>query len=130
MIDNVDGFLLGTRYLTLDLDPVFTKEVRKLLASAGVKVVRSPARSPNLNTHAERFVQSIRDECLYKIIPLSQGHLRRTIKSFVEHCHRERNHQGLGNRLIEPTIAANGEGPVRRHTRVGGLLSFYSREAA
>lgn len=101
-----------------------------MLASGDVTVVRLPPRSPNLNAFAERFVQSIRRECLSKIIPLGEGHLRRTIHAFGEHYHEERNHQGLGNRLIDPSVAANSAGPIRRRTRVGGLLSFYHREAA
>jgi len=74
-------------------------------------------------------VQSIRRECLSKIVPLGERHLRRTIKAYIEHYHEERNHQGLGNRLIEPGIAANGAGPIRRRTRLGGLLSFYKQDA-
>ena len=130
MLDSVDGFLLGKRYVILDRDPVFTKEVRYFLRCAGVKPVRLPARSPNLNAHAERFVRSVRRECLSKIIPLGERHLRRTIATYVDHYHVERNHQGLENRLIQPGVAANGDGSIERKTRIGGLLSFYNREVA
>ena len=76
-----------------------------------------------MNAFAERFVQSIRRECLSKVIPLGEGHLRRTISAYVEHYHEERNHQGLGNRLIEPSVAANGAG----RSAGGHGLAVYSR---
>ena len=104
--------------------------MRDLLVEAGVKVVRLPARSPNLNAYAERFVGSIRRECLSKLIPLGDRHLRHANLQFIRHYNAERNHQGVGNRLLEPVIAANGSGPIQRRKRLGGILSFYHREAA
>ncbi len=129
LLDQVDGFLLGKRYLILDRDPVFTKRVRQLLGSAGVEVVRLPARSPNLNAYAERFIGSVRQECLSKIIPLGDRHLRHILKEYVAHYHAERPHQGIGNRLLCPAVAANGPGPIKRRQRLGGVLNFYSRAA-
>ena len=105
----------------------------KLLKSGGVRGVRLPSRSPNLNAYAERFVGSIRRECLSRVIPLGERHLRVLVAEYVEHYNRERNHQGIGNRLIEPALAAPANdvgGAVRRRERLGGLLSFYHREAA
>ena len=61
----------------------------------------TPFRAPNCNAHAERFVRSIKEECLNRVIPLGEGHFRRTLAEFVAHYHRERNHQGLGNELID-----------------------------
>jgi len=130
LLDEVDGFLLGTTHLILDRDPVFTAEVRGMLADAGVQVVRLPARSPNLNAYAERFVGSVRRECLSKLVPLGDRHLRHAVLEFIRHYNAERNHQGVGNRLIEPRSAANGSGPIQRRKRLGGILSFYHREAA
>lgn len=96
-----------------------------------MKCLKLPARSPNLNAFAERFVLSIKSECLWKIIPLGEGHLRRAVAEFVAHYHIERNHQGLENRLIvAPAEPANGNGPVVRRERLGGVLSFYYRRAA
>ncbi len=129
LLDQVDGFLLGKRYLILDRDPVFTKRVRQMLGRAGVKVVRLPARSPNLNAHAERFVGSVRRECLAKIIPLGERHLRHILEEYVAHYHTERPHQGLENRLLRSEVAANGPGPIQRRQRLGGILDFYSRAA-
>ena len=130
LLDVEDGFLLGKRFLLLDRDPLYTMEFRAALERAGVEVVRLPARSPNLNAFAERFVLSIRRECLDRIVPLGEGHLRRVVSEFVAHYHRERNHQGLENRLIEAATPANGNGSVVRQERLGGILSFYHRAAA
>lgn len=82
------------------------------------------------NAYAERFVRSIKHECLNRVIPFGAGHLRHTIKEFVEHYQRERNHQGIGNKLIEsaPTVQEGG-GRIRRRQRLGGLLNYYSRAA-
>jgi transposase InsO family protein len=93
-------------------------------------VVRLPARSPNLNAFAERFVLSIKRECLDRIVPLGERHLRRAVSEFVAHYHKERSHQGLENRLIEAALPANTNGRIVRHERLGGLLSFYRRAAA
>jgi transposase InsO family protein len=95
-----------------------------------VKVVRLPARSPNLNAFAERFVLSIKTECLGRLVLLGEAHQRRAILDYTNHSHEERNPQGLDNELIVPAKAANGVGKVRRQERLGGLLSFYYREAA
>lgn len=70
LTDCVDGVLIGKRYLLHDRDPLFTDEFRGVLAAAGVKCLRLPARSPNLNSVAERFVLSIKSECLNKLVPL------------------------------------------------------------
>lgn len=81
-----------------------------MLAEAGVKSVKLPPRSPNLNAHAERFVRSIKESCLERMIVFGEGSLRKGISEFVAHYHRERNHQGFGNRLIMPdeSLAGNG----------------------
>ena len=89
-----------------------------------------PARSPNLNAFAERFVGSAKSECLARIVPLGEGHLRAAVRAFVQHYHEERPHQGLGNELIAPKTMVAGTGPVRCRERLGGLLKFYYREAA
>jgi hypothetical protein len=131
LLDEVDGFLTGKRYIILDRDPLYTAAFRRFLKDAGVKVVRLPARSPNLNAFAERFVRSVRQECLNHIIPLGELHLRTILTEYLEHYHLERNHQGLDNRLIEPRAGpANDNAEVHRKRRLGGLLSFYERRAA
>ena len=131
LLDGADGFLLGKKYLILDRDPLYTREFCVAMKRGGVEVLRLPPSSPNLNAFAERFVLSIRTECLDRIVPLSETHLRRSVSEFVQHYRFERNHQGLGNALIEGTPSpANTNGRVRRRERIGGLLNFYHREAA
>ena len=131
LTDEVDGFLREKRYLILDRDPLFTEAFEKLLGDSGVKFVKLPAKSPNLNAFAERFVLSIKSECLNRMVILGERHLRAAIQDFVEHYHAERNHQGLDNELIAPAVdeLAN-EGPVRCRERQGGVLKYYYRDAA
>jgi Integrase core domain len=126
-----DGVLigLGHRVLICDRDRKWSCAVRQRLGDAGIRVVLTPERAPNANAHAERFVRSIKDECLDRMIPLGERHFRRAIMEFVEHYHLERNHQGLDNRLIAGTPATNTAGSVRRRSRLGGLLSYYERAA-
>ena len=96
-----------------------------------MKTVKLPARSPNLNAYAERFVRSIKSECLAQIIPLGERHLRAAVKAYTEHYHVERNHQGLENELIEDRRgAADINGDVERLERLGGILNYYYRRAA
>lgn len=125
------GFLRRARYLIHDRDPLFTAGFRANLKSAGVETVKLPVRSPNLNAYAERFVLSIKSECLSKMIPLGERHLRLAVAEYAKHYHLERNHQGLGNRLIRlPRGQPRNVGCVRCRERLGGVLKFYYREAA
>jgi transposase InsO family protein len=130
LVDAVDGFLLGKRYVLADRDPLYTDGFREILKKRGVKVPRLPAKSLNLNAFAERFVLSLRTECLNRSVPLGEAHLRRAIAEFVQHYHHERNHQGLDNALIVPGEVTASTGKVVRRDRLGGLLGFYYREAA
>jgi transposase InsO family protein len=131
LLDAGDGFLRGKRYLILDRDSLYTKEFRQILRGAGVKPLLLPARSPNLNAYAERFVLSIKSECLDRIVPLGEGHLRRAVGEYLAHYHGERNHQGLDNLLLRGAPApANENGRVLRRERLGGLLNYYHRNAA
>ena len=112
-------------------DLLYTRVFEEILRSGGVHPVRLPARSPNLNAYAERFVRSIKDECLNRVVPLGESHLRRLVHEYVEHYHRERNHQGCENQLLErapPPVCLTAD--IRRRERLGGLLNFYYREAA
>ena len=115
-----------------DRDPLFPREFREMLRSAGVRSVHLPPRSPNLNAYAERFVLSIKSECLNRLIIVGERHLRHAIDEYMEHYHTERNHQGKGNRLLAPRSADSVDPayPVQRREHFGGLLNFYSRAAA
>ncbi len=129
--DPVDGCLRRARHLIHDRDPLYTRVFGEILESAGVQPIRLPPKSPNLNAYAERFVRSIKEECLTRVAPLGEGHLRRLVYEYREHDHRERNHQGLDNQLLQrPPLPRRPDADVRRRVRLGGLLSFYNREAA
>jgi putative transposase len=96
-----------------------------------VEPLTLPARSPNLNAYAERWVRSVKEECLSKVILIGERSLRRALGNDVDHFHAERNHQGNGNVLLFPlTTDRQRKGPVRRRERLGGLLRYYHREAA
>lgn len=117
LTDAESGILAGKRFLIHDRDPLFTGEFLGLLAESGVKSVNLPPRSPNLNAHAERFVRSIKESCLERMIFFGEGSLRRAIHEYVAHYHGERNHQGLENRIISPNsehLAASG--PIRERS--------------
>jgi transposase InsO family protein len=131
LTDAEAGFLAGKRYLIHDRDPLFTGGFMETLRISGVRSVKLPPRSPNLNAHAERFVRTIKECCLERMILFGEGSLRRAIHEFVEHYHRERNHQGLDNRLImEDGLPVTIGEPVQRRKRLGGMLNYYYRQAA
>jgi transposase InsO family protein len=125
-----DGFLEGKRFLILDRDPLYTAAFRRLLRDSGVKSVRLPAKSPNLNAHMERWILSARREVLNKLVILGERHLRHALGQFVDHYHRERHHQALKGQLIAPLPADTaGTGEVQCRERLGGVLKFYYRAA-
>ena len=124
-----DQASFDVRVLICDRDRKWSREVRQQLHDAGICVVLTPERAPNANAYAERFVRSIKEECLDRIIPLGERHFRHAVAAFVEHYHRERNHQGLRNTLIVGRTSSGTAGRVRRRPRIGGLLNFYERAA-
>jgi transposase InsO family protein len=131
LVDEQGGALAGKKYLIIDRDTKYSKRFREFVEEGGTNVIRLPPLSPNLNAYAERFIRSIKEECLRKMIFVGQASLRRAIAEYMAHFHEERNHQGLENRLIcgKPVIASNASAIYRR-TRLGGMLSYYHRVAA
>ncbi len=130
LTDAEQGILKGKRYLIHDRDPLFSAEFLKMIADTGVASVKLPPRSPNLNAYAERFVRSIKESCLDRMIFFGEASLRTAIQNFVAHYHGERNHQGLANRLISPEPGHLGSvGQVQRRQRLGGMLNYYYRAA-
>src|SRR5215471_4411409 len=130
LTDEADGFFRGKRYLIHDRDPLYTQEFLTMLADIGIESVKLPPRSPNLNAYAERFVRTIKEACLDQMILFGEDSLRNSIRQFLDHYHQERNHQGLGNRLIIPMKATvNTDGRIERRARLGGLLNYYYRAA-
>ena len=132
-VDETSGGLRGCRYLLHDRDAKFCESSRSVVEAGGVKALKLPVRSPNLNAFTERWVRSVKEECLSKLILFGEGSLQRALREFVEHFHTERNHQGKGNVILLPPsdqAAQGGDGLVRCRERLGGMLKRYHREAA
>jgi transposase InsO family protein len=126
------GFLAPGQYLIHDRDTKFCAAFQHLIDKAGVESVVLPPRSPNLNAYAERWVRSVKEECLARMILFGEASLRHALTHYVEHFHHERNHQGKGNVLLFPPVSQDTvrQGPVQCRERLGGLLKYYEREAA
>ena len=126
--------LAKCRYLIRDRDSKFSSGFDMIFRSVGIEPLALPPRSPNLNAFAERFVRSIKDECLDRMIFFGEASLQHAVTEYVEHHYlHERPHQGKDNRLLFPTHPSDPrprDGPVCRQERLGGLLKFYRREAA
>ena len=114
--------------LICDRDGKWSREVRECLSDGGMNVVQTPARAPNANAYAERFVRSVKAECLDRIIPIGPRHFRQTVAEYVPHDRHARNHQRLGNRLLDGRLSRR-EGRIRRRPRLGGVLKYYERAA-
>jgi transposase InsO family protein len=123
-----EGLLVQHRLLLCDRDTKWSAPVRARLGEAGIRVVLTPYRAPNANAYAERFLRSIKEECLDRVIPFGERHLRRTMAEYLEHYHRERNQQGIENELIGGA-PRDRIGRIRRRPRLGGLLNYYCRAA-
>jgi transposase len=126
------GSLRGCRYLLHDRDTKFCESFRELIKTGSVHPLRLPARSPNLNSYAERWVRSVKEECLSRLILVGESSLRRALQQYLLHYHKERNHQGKGNRILFPsqTEARRNMGAVQCRERLGGLLKYYEKQAA
>jgi transposase InsO family protein len=130
LTDCVDGFLRNSRYLIIDRD---TKHLplRQVVEATDTETVRLPPKSPNLNAYIERYFRSLKSECLNRMIFFGEESLRRALRQFDEHYHRERNHQGINNRIIEPgDEVGKAGGRIQARPRLGGMLRYYYREAA
>ena len=131
LTDHFDGFLLDKRYIIHDRDSKFTVAFDQYMRENGVEPVVLPPKSPNLNAHCERFVRSIKEEALGRMIFMGEASLRYAIRCYVNHYHAEHNHQGLDNALITPEPeVGQSTGRVKRRKHLGGLLSYYHCEAA
>jgi putative transposase len=110
------------RILICDRDRKWTHGFRRILQGAGVRIVLTPVQAPNANVYAERFVRSIRMECLDRLILFGERRLLRALDEFVAHYHGERSHQGLGNELIMAETRPPRGADIRCRERLGGLL--------
>jgi putative transposase len=131
LTDVEEGFLNGKRSVLMDRDTKFCAAFRNGLHDAGMASVRLPPRAPNCNAHLERFFRSLKEECLGRMVFFGEESLRQAIRQFLGHYHEERNHQGLGNRLIDGGAeVGRGKGAVHCRERLGGTLRYYYRPAA
>jgi len=126
------GFLSPGQYLIHDRDGKYCPAFQQIIDDVGIRRVPLPPRSPNLNAYAERWVRSVKEECLSRLILFGEVSLRHALTQYVDHYHHERNHQGKGNVLLFPTVNQDParEGSIRCPERLGGLLKYYMREAA
>jgi transposase InsO family protein len=126
------GVLKPGQYLIHDRDGKYCPAFHDIIDKAGVKRVPLPPRSPNLNAFAERWVRSVKEEALSKLILFGERSLRHALKEYTTHFHEERPHQGIGNAIPFPTSQSTNdcEGTIQCHERLGGLLKYYERKAA
>lgn len=126
-------FFTNCRYLIRDRDAKFTSGFDMIFRSVGIEPVKLPARSPNLNAFAERFVRSIKSECLDRMIFFGEASLRYAICECIEYYHHERPHQGIGNVIpfpVKENSVGSRDGLVACRERLGGLLRFYHQKEA
>lgn len=118
------------RYLLLDRDQKFLP-LRGVLKNTDTDIVVLPPRSPNLNAHIERYMRTMKSECLCKLIFFGEQSLRKALTEFTTHYHTERNHQGITNTIIDPDASVgHAQGDVQCRERLGDLLRYYHRDAA
>ena len=131
LTDGIDGFLSGYKYLIHDRAPCFSRAFRTILRDAGVRTIRLPRRSPNLNPFAERWVRTAKELCVDRMIFFGESSLRRAMAEVETFYNRERPHQGIGNVIILPEVDQRPkEGTVECRSRLGGMLNYYHRKAA
>ena len=131
LTDPFDGFLLGKRYVLMARDTKFCPAFHNILRDEGAELLLLPPRSPDLNAHLERFMRSLKSEALSRMIFFGEKSLHQAVTAFLEHYHAGRNHQGLGNKIIEPgdEVGQIG-GNIESRERLGGILKYYYRDAA
>jgi transposase InsO family protein len=130
LTDDIDGFLRGKSLLIIDLDTKYTEQFQRILTDTGLHVVHTAYQAPNMNAYAERFVRSIKHECLSRLVLFGSAHLDRVLREYLAHYHAERTHQGLGNEIITPERVADSRADIVERERLGGLLRYYHRAAA
>jgi len=131
LTDALDGFLLNHSHILIDRDTKFVPFRDYLKAHTEIDPVLLPPRSPNCNAHVERFMLSLKSECVDRMIFFGEASLWKALREFESHYHEERNHQGLDNLLINPgDEVGHNTGTIEFHERLGGLLRYYDRRAA
>jgi hypothetical protein len=120
----------GIQFLIRDNDKKFTQAFDAVFRSEGIDVIPTPYRAPNANAYAERWIRSIRAECLDKLLIINQAHLRRVMREYTAFFNTARPHQGLDQRIPIPKMPHETTGPVRCRTVLGGIIHDYYRDAA
>ncbi len=120
----------GIRFLIRDNDKKFTQAFDTVFRSEGIHVIPTPSHAPNANAYAERWIRSVREECLDKLLIINPAHLRRVMREYIEFFNTARPHQGLEQQIPVPKMAHETTGPVRCHTVLGGIIHDYYRDAA
>ena len=128
----IDGRLREIRFLIRDRDAKFSAPFDEVFRSEGVRVIGTPIRSPKANAFAERFVKTVRRECLDHLLIFGQRHVQWVLREYLSHYNAERPHRGLSLETPEPGAGARnrGGGAVVRVDRLGGLIDEYRRTAA
>ncbi len=125
------GMFERMRFLIHDRDSKFTTSFDEVFRSEGVRVVHTPIRAPQANAYAERFVRTVRTECLDHLLIIGRSHLERVLRIYLQHYTRERPHRGLALQPPEaPQLRSPPSGEVERRDRLGGLIHEYYRAAA
>jgi transposase InsO family protein len=126
------GFLTPGQHLIHDRDTKFCAAFQETIKAGGVTLIKLPPRSPNLNAHAKRWVRSVKEEVLSRLILFGEDALRQVLNEYGTHYHQERNHQGKENGLLMALANQEplGNNPIRSRERLGGLLKYYYRQAA
>jgi len=120
---------VGIRYLIRDRDSKFTQEFDTVFQSEGTQIIQTPFRAPNANSYAERWVRTVREECLDQILILNEPHLKRVLKTYDDYYNRQRPHQGLRKQSPIPRTPQNTSGKVRNRMVLGGIINDYYRSA-
>jgi putative transposase len=121
------------RFLVHDRDHRFGERFDEVFKPEGVEIIRTPWRAPRANAYAERYVRTVRTECLDRICVLNERHLESVLKTYLNYYNQERTHRGLDLRIPEggpPLSLAGATGPIVRRDRLGGLIHEYHRKAA
>jgi hypothetical protein len=113
--------------LIRDRDSKFTDKFDTVFQSESIHVLPTPLRAPNANAYAERWVRTVREECLDHILVLNEGHLRRTLTTYIDYYETARPHQGLNQQMPVPSQQSCHFGPVHKRKVLGGIINDYYR---
>lgn len=130
-VTGYEGDMINAGYLIHDRDSKYTEKFRDIFRGIGCKPIKLPRKSPNLNAFAERWVKTVKDECLHRMIWFGKKTFEYGLRQFIAYYNHERNHQGIDNRIPLPDDRRkNKSGEILKVDRIGGMLNFYYRQSA